>query len=44
MGQCLCFAGITHQWELESGSPPPDGETLAQNLITFVTSGLEAPC
>jgi AcrR family transcriptional regulator len=44
MGHCLCFAGITHLFELESGSPPPDGETLAQNLITFVTSGLEAPC
>jgi AcrR family transcriptional regulator len=42
MGHCLCFAGIPHSFEIDAGCDDPNQDTLAQNLITFVTSGLEA--
>ncbi|WP_020677418.1 TetR/AcrR family transcriptional regulator [Geopsychrobacter electrodiphilus] len=44
MGHCLCFAGITHLFGIDTGCDHPNEDRLAQNLISFVTSGLEAPC
>ncbi|MCF6178900.1 MAG: TetR/AcrR family transcriptional regulator [Geopsychrobacter sp.] len=44
LGHCLCFSSITPLCEPNSSDTHKHRETLTQDLITFVTSGLESPC
>ncbi len=44
MGHGLCFAGITQIFNVETACNPEDDAAMTDNLITFVTAGLEAPC
>ncbi len=44
MGHCLCFAEISQLFDLGSCEKLDETEALTNNLITFVTAGLETSC
>lgn len=43
MGHCICFAGIVQILKTSPARTPGD-DAMTNNLINFVTAGLEAPC
>lgn len=44
MGHCICFSGIASIFKSHKSCNPEDKESLTDNLLAFVTAGLEAPC
>ena len=44
MGHCICFSGIAQIFKEDPDSNPEDNNVMTNNLINFVTAGLEAPC
>ncbi len=44
MGHCICFPGMSQIFNGNSASNPEDDIFMTNNLIRFVTAGLEAPC
>ena len=44
MGHCICFPGMSQIFKGHSDFNPEDNDFMTNNLISFVTAGLEAPC
>ena len=44
MGHCICFSGIARIFNENSDATPEDDDSMTNNLISFVTAGLEASC
>ncbi len=44
MGHCICLSGFAQIFKDNSDSSPEDDDFMTDNLINFVTAGLEAPC
>ncbi len=44
MGHCICFSGIAQIFKENSDASPEDDDSMTNNLINFVTAGMEAPC
>jgi len=44
MGHCICFSGIAELFRETADSNPDNEDIMANNLIDFVTAGLEAAC
>ncbi len=44
MGHCICLSGFSQMFKDNSDSNPEDDDFMTNNLINFVTAGLEAPC
>ena len=44
MSHCICFSGIASIFKSHKSCNPEDKESRTDNLLAFVTAGLEAPC
>lgn len=43
LGHCLCFQGMSKIFSTCPECAPEDDDMMTENLITFITAGLEAP-